>query len=147
MSKPLARVASTHYCVDDSGVYETLNPDLIAWHVVPSAIYGDEAYVQTIRDRFGVLNNTNTLSVDMCCSKGLLVSEKTRSTTAQLIASLVDIYATGKNPIIIARHYDIVGKPCPRDMSPGDPAWYDLCVKFKDRVYSESKTGHCVFAF
>jgi N-acetylmuramoyl-L-alanine amidase CwlA len=148
MSKPTARVASTHYCVDETGIYETLDPKLTAWHVVPSNVYpGASEHVQSTRAFYGVLNNMNTIAVDMCCGPGLVVSDETHMLAADLVAHLIDRFSTQDAALVVARHYDIVGKRCPADMSPGHDYRSRHCSEFRARVDAALTKGRCVFTF
>ena len=104
--------ASTHYFVDDTTVWRSV-PDLkVAWSV------GGSKYANADKTgggtMYGVISNTNSLSIEMCDTirNGVYqASEATLSNAAALGRALMEKYGI---PIEnVYRHFDVTGKHCP----------------------------------
>lgn len=104
--------ASAHYFVDDTTVYLSV-PDLkIAWSV------GGSKYANADKTgggtMYGVITNTNSLSIEMCDTirNGVYqASEATLANAAALGRALMEKYGI---PIEnVYRHFDVTGKHCP----------------------------------
>lgn len=104
--------ASAHYFVDDTTVYLSV-PDLkIAWSV------GGSKYADADKTgggtMYGVITNTNSISIEMCDTirNGVYqASEATLSNAAALGRALMEKYGI---PIEnVYRHFDVTGKHCP----------------------------------
>lgn len=104
--------ASAHYFVDDTTVWRSV-PDLkVAWSV------GGSKYANSDKTgggtMYGVISNTNSLSIEMCDTirNGVYqASEATLSNAAALGRALMEKYGI---PIEnVYRHFDVTGKHCP----------------------------------
>ena len=104
--------ASAHYFVDDTTVWRSV-PDLkVAWSVGASKYANaDKTGGGTM---YGVISNTNSLSIEMCDTirNGVYqASEATLSNAAALGRELMEKYHI---PIEnVYRHFDVTGKHCP----------------------------------
>ena len=103
---------SAHYFVDDTTVWRSV-PDLkVAWSV------GGSKYANADKTgggtMYGVITNTNSLSIEMCDTirNGVYqASEATLSNAAALGRALMEKYGI---PIEnVYRHFDVTGKHCP----------------------------------
>ena len=104
--------SSAHYFVDDTTVWRSV-PDLkVAWSV------GGSKYANADKTgggtMYGVISNTNSLSIEMCDTirNGVYqASEATLSNAAALGRALMEKYGI---PIEnVYRHFDVTGKHCP----------------------------------
>lgn len=104
--------ASAHYFVDDTTVWRSV-PDLkVAWSV------GGSKYANADKTgggtMYGVISNTNSLSIEMCDTirNGVYqASEATLANAAALGRELMEKYHI---PIEnVYRHFDVTGKHCP----------------------------------
>ena len=104
--------ASAHYFVDDTTVWRSV-PDLkVAWSV------GGSKYANAHKTgggtMYGVITNTNSLSIEMCDTirNGVYqASEATLANAAALGRALMEKYDI---PIEnVYRHFDVTGKHCP----------------------------------
>ena len=104
--------ASAHYFVDDTTVWRSV-PDLkVAWSV------GGSKYANAHKTgggtMYGVITNTNSLSIEMCDTirNGVYqASEATLANAAALGRALMEKYGI---PIEnVYRHFDVTGKHCP----------------------------------
>ena len=104
--------ASAHYFVDDTTAWRSV-PDLkVAWSV------GGSKYANADKTgggtMYGVISNTNSLSIEMCDTirNGVYqASEATLSNAAALGRALMEKYGI---PIEnVYRHFDVTGKHCP----------------------------------
>ena len=103
---------SAHYFVDDTTVWRSV-PDLkVAWSV------GGSKYANADKTgggtMYGVITNTNSLSIEMCDTirNGVYqASEATLANAAALGRALMEKYGI---PIEnVYRHFDVTGKHCP----------------------------------
>ena len=104
--------ASAHYFVDDTTVWRSV-PDLkVAWSV------GGSKYANADKTgggtMYGVITNTNSISIEMCDTirNGVYqASEATLANAAALGRELMEKYHI---PIEnVYRHFDVTGKHCP----------------------------------
>lgn len=104
--------ASAHYFVDDTTVWRSV-PDLkVAWSV------GGSKYANADKTgggtMYGVITNTNSISIEMCDTirDGVYqASEATLANAAALGRALMEKYGI---PIEnVYRHFDVTGKHCP----------------------------------
>lgn len=104
--------ASAHYFVDDTTVWRSV-PDLkVAWSV------GGSKYANADKTgggtMYGVITNTNSISIEMCDTirNGVYqASEATLANAAALGWALMEKYGI---PIEnVYRHFDVTGKHCP----------------------------------
>lgn len=123
--------ASAHYFVDDEFVYRSV-PDLkVAWSV------GGNKYANADKTggakMYGVINNTNSISIEMCDTimNGMYqASEATLQNAAELGKKLMEQYNI---PIEnVYRHFDVTGKHCPSYLI-NEKKW----TAFKSRLEDE----------
>ena len=104
--------ASAHYFVDDTTVWRSV-PDLkVAWSV------GGSKYANADKTgggtMYGIITNTNSISIEMCDTirNGVYqASESTLVNAAELGRELMEKYGI---PIEnVYRHFDVTGKHCP----------------------------------
>ena len=104
--------ASAHYFVDDTTVWRSV-PDLkVAWSV------GGSKYANADKTgggtMYGIITNTNSISIEMCDTirNGVYqASEATLANAAALGRTLMEKYGI---PIEnVYRHFDVTGKHCP----------------------------------
>ena len=104
--------ASAHYFVDDTTVYLSVPELKVAWSV------GGSKYANADKTgggtMYGVINNTNSISIEMCDTirNGVYqASEATLANAAALGRALMKKYGI---PIEnVYRHFDVTGKHCP----------------------------------
>ena len=104
--------ASAHYFVDDDTVYRSV-PDLqTAWAVGGSLYVG--AQEAGGGSMYGVITNTNSISVELCGTAGdgsRRASERTLVRAAELCRGLMARYHISIANVY--RHFDVTGKRCP----------------------------------
>jgi len=120
--------ASAHYFVDDDSITQTVPDNYVAWAVGGSK-WRDCATTGGGK-MYGIITNTNSLSVEMCDTVNdgtVMATETTMRNTADLVKSLMKKYNVDINHVY--RHFDVNGKHCPKFlMSPS--AW----SAFKERL-------------
>lgn len=127
--------ASAHIFIDDNSITQSV-PDTYVAYAVGGARYSD--YKQTGgASMYGIINNTNSISFEMCdtVKNGKYdVSAKTRANAISIIAQKMVLYNI---PIEnLYRHFDVNGKYCPRYyMGKNNKEW----EKFKADVKAEMK--------
>lgn len=99
------REASAHYFVDEDSIYQSVPACDRAWAV------GSPAPVHPL------CRNTNSISIEMCCSGNYHVSERTKANAAALTAELCKLLGISGVDTYVLRHYDVTGKSCPRQMA------------------------------
>lgn len=104
--------ASAHYFVDDDSVTQSVPDDYNAWAV------GDKRwsnYKTTGGAKFyGIVNNTNSLSIEICDdvkNGSIYPSAQTISNAIALVNEKMKQYNIPKDRVI--RHFDVSGKTCP----------------------------------
>lgn len=120
--------ASAHYFVDDDTVWRSV-PDLtVAWAV------GGQKYANADLTGggtlYGIVTNTNSLSIEMCdmIQNGVYqASEATMANAAALGHELMEKYHIPLENVV--RHFDVTGKHCPSYLI-NDQKWAD----FKKRL-------------
>lgn len=127
--------ASAHYFVDDTTVWRSV-PDLrIAWAV------GGKRYASADETgggtMYGVITNTNSISVELCDTRrdgSYQASEATQANAAELCRGLMKQYGI---PISnVYRHFDVTGKLCPSYFV-DDAAWTAFKARLEDHVTQE----------
>ena len=96
------REASAHYFVDEDSIYQSVPACDRAWAV------GSPAPVHPL------CRNTNSISIEMCCSGNYHVSERTKANAAALTAELCKLLGISGVDTYVLRHYDVTGKLCPK---------------------------------
>lgn len=99
------REASAHYFVDEDSIYQSVPACDRAWAV------GSSDPVHPL------CRNTNSISIEMCCSGNYHVSERTKANAAALTAELCKLLGISGVDTYVLRHYDVTGKSCPRQMA------------------------------
>ena len=124
--------ASAHYFVDDKGIYQSVPDNFIAWSV------GGDKYPSAAQTGggkwYGKCKNSNSISVELCDTKRNGKSDFTEATmanAAELVRSLMKKYNVPIENVI--RHFDVVGKICPKPFVEDPTAW----KKFKEGLVDE----------
>ena len=102
------RTAGSHYFVDATSVYQSIDDLRPAWAVGGSkysdcAATGGGALYKTV-------TNANSISVEMCSTKGA-ISAGTFANTVALTKALMAKYNIPASRVV--RHFDVNGKHCP----------------------------------
>lgn len=130
--------ASAHYFVDDTTVWRSV-PDLkVAWSV------GGSKYANADKTgggtMYGVITNTNSLSIEMCDTirNGVYqASEATLANAAELGRELMEKYGI---PIEnVYRHFDVTGKHCPSYLINAQK-WAEFKKRLEDDMDIEALT-------
>ena len=131
--------ASAHYFVDDTTVYLSV-PDLkIAWSV------GGSKYANADKTgggtMYGVITNTNSISIEMCDTirNGVYqASEATLSNAAALGRALMEKYGI---PIEnVYRHFDVTGKHCPSYLVNAQK-WAEFKKRLEVKIMDNTPSG------
>lgn len=131
--------ASAHYFVDDTTVYLSV-PDLkIAWSV------GGSKYANADKTgggtMYGVITNTNSLSIEMCDTirNGVYqASEATLANAAALGRALMEKYGI---PIEnVYRHFDVTGKHCPSYLVSAQK-WAEFKKRLEVKIMDNTPSG------
>lgn len=131
--------ASAHYFVDDTTVYLSV-PDLkIAWSV------GGSKYANADKTgggtMYGVITNTNSISIEMCDTirNGVYqASEATLANAADLGRELMEKYHI---PIEnVYRHFDVTGKHCPSYLVSAQK-WAEFKKRLEVKIMDNTPSG------
>ena len=131
--------ASAHYFVDDTTVYLSV-PDLkIAWSV------GGSKYANADKTgggtMYGVITNTNSISIEMCDTirNGVYqASEATLANAAALGRELMEKYHI---PIEnVYRHFDVTGKHCPSYLVNAQK-WAEFKKRLEVKIMDNTPSG------
>lgn len=118
------RNASSHYFVDEKGVYRSVRDMNVAWHCGSMNGY-----------KHKYCRNTNSIGIEMCSKKDangkFYIDEKTIANAIELTKYLMKKYDIPVENVI--RHYDVTGKICPRPFVEDEMLWMD----FKERLEEE----------
>lgn len=95
------RGSSAHYFVDETSVYQVVDDNDTAWAV--GRDYGGGRL-------FGKCTNANSISIEMCSTKGRIAT-KTFDNTVALTKKLMQKHGIGIECVV--RHYDVCKKWCP----------------------------------
>lgn len=116
------RGASAHYFVDENSCYQSVAINNAAW-----AVGGTSSY------KHNECRNSNSISIEMCCSGGYTVSDKTINNAAYLCAELCKYIGIGANEVdtYVLRHYDVWNKSCPAQWAKENSTGW---TAFKDKV-------------
>lgn len=101
-------VASAHYFVDDDSYTQSVPDDYVAWAV------GGAKWNNAGGRLYGIANNSNSISIEMCDSKRdgtVKATPQTIENTITLTKMLMETYNIPVSNVI--RHYDVNGKTCP----------------------------------
>ena len=131
--------ASAHYFVDDTTVWRSV-PDLkVAWSV------GGSKYANADKTgggtMYGVITNTNSLSIEMCDTirNGVYqASEATLANAAALGRALMEKYGI---PIEnVYRHFDVTGKHCPSYLVNAQK-WAEFKKRLEVKIVDNTPSG------
>lgn len=131
--------ASAHYFVDDTTVWRSV-PDLkVAWSV------GGSKYANANKTgggtMYGVITNTNSLSIEMCDTirNGVYqASEATLANAAALGRALMEKYDI---PIEnVYRHFDVTGKHCPSYLVNAQK-WAEFKKRLEVKIMDNTPSG------
>lgn len=118
------RNVSSHYFVDEKGIYRSVRDMNVAWHCGSMNGY-----------KHKYCRNTNSIGIEMCSridSNGkFYIKEETIANAIELTKFLMERYDIPVENVI--RHYDVTGKICPRPFVENEMLWLD----FKDRLEDE----------
>lgn len=120
--------ASAHYFVDDSFVYLSVPELKVAWAV------GGNLYANAAKtgggSMYGIINNTNSLSIEMCDTIQNGVYQASEATLANAVELGKHLMAKYNIPIEnVYRHFDVTGKHCPSYLI-NNQKW----AEFKERL-------------
>lgn len=131
--------ASAHYFVDDTTVWRSV-PDLkVAWSV------GGSKYANAGKTgggtMYGVITNTNSISIEMCDTirNGVYqASEATLANAAALGRALMEKYDI---PIEnVYRHFDVTGKHCPSYLVNAQK-WAEFKKRLEVKIVDNTPSG------
>lgn len=131
--------ASAHYFVNDTTVWRSV-PDLkVAWSV------GGSKYANAHKTgggtMYGVITNTNSLSIEMCDTirNGVYqASEATLANAAALGRALMEKYGI---PIEnVYRHFDVTGKHCPSYLVSAQK-WAEFKKRLEVKIMDNTPSG------
>lgn len=115
------RKASSHYFVDDTSIWQSVDVNDRAWHCGTDGTY----YHKECR-------NTNSIGIEMCCTAGSYkIGADTLENAAQLAASLCKYLGITDVDKYVVRHYDVTHKKCPAQMAGKNNEQWEA---FKSRV-------------
>lgn len=107
--------ASAHYFVDDNEIWQSVSDSKIAWSV------GGKKWADCPQTGggtlYGVVTNTNSISVELCDTRkdGVYgASEETLANAAELCREIMEQYHIPVERVV--RHFDVTGKHCPAYM-------------------------------
>ena len=131
--------ASAHYFVDDTTVYLSVPELKIAWSV------GGSKYANADKTgggtMYGVITNTNSLSIEMCDTirNGVYqASEATLANAAALGRALMEKYDI---PIEnVYRHFDVTGKHCPSYLVNAQK-WAEFKKRLEVKIMDNTPSG------
>lgn len=131
--------ASAHYFVDDTTVWRSV-PDLkVAWSV------GGSKYANADKTgggtMYGIITNTNSISIEMCDTirNGVYqASEATLANAAALGRALMEKYGI---PIEnVYRHFDVTGKHCPSYLVNAQK-WAEFKKRLEVKIMDNTPSG------
>lgn len=131
--------ASAHYFVDDTTVWRSV-PDLkVAWSV------GGSKYANADKTgggtMYGVITNTNSISIEMCDTirNGVYqASAATLANAAELGRELMEKYGI---PIEnVYRHFDVTGKHCPSYLVNAQK-WAEFKKRLEVKIMDNTPSG------
>lgn len=118
------RGASAHYFVDENSIWQVVEDNDTAWAV------GGSKYNNAGGSMYGIIKNSNSLSIEMCVKKDAngnwYYEQATLDNTAELVQAKMAQYGISANNVY--RHYDVTGKPCPENYL-DDVSWSILKAK------------------
>ena len=134
--------ASAHYFVDDKSIFQSVPENFVAWSV------GGKKYSSCATTGggkwYGKCTNSNSISIELCdvVKNGKNdFTETTLANAAELVRSLMKKYNVPIENVI--RHFDVVGKICPKPFVEDAKAWKN----FKERLDDEMVTNEEVIVY
>lgn len=132
--------ASAHYFVDDTTVYLSVPELKVAWSV------GGSKYANADKTgggtMYGVITNTNSISIEMCDTirNGVYqASEATLENAAALGRAIMEKYNI---PIEnVYRHFDVTGKHCPSYLVSAQK-WAEFKKRLEDTMDNTPSPAH-----
>ncbi|MCI3027667.1 N-acetylmuramoyl-L-alanine amidase [Desemzia sp. C1] len=121
------RGASAGYFVDKNDIYEVVPPGKVSWHIGDDKA-GDQ------HDIGDLINNHNTIGIEMCAEKDGSFHPNTISNAAWLTQKLMKEHNVPASRVV--RHYDASGKNCPQFMN-RDGKW-TLWKKYHSQLTGQS---------
>lgn len=131
--------ASAHYFVDDKGAIQSVPDHFTAYSV------GGKRYPYTNPIAYGKCVNSNSISIEMCDTHRNGVydfSSQTISNAVNLTKELMKKYNVPIERVI--RHYDVVGKVCPKPFVDNTNAWNNFKAKVVGGGSGKYKPGDAV---
>ena len=131
--------ASAHYFVDDNGAIQSVPDHFTAYSV------GGKKYAYTNPITYNKCVNSNSLSIELCDvhKNGVYdFSSKTIENAVNLTKELMRKYNVPIENVI--RHYDVVGKVCPKPFVDNTEAWNNFKSKLKSGGSGKYKPGDAV---
>ncbi len=126
-----SRSASAHYFVDDTSCYQSVALNNAAWSVGG-----------TVKYKHAECRNLNSISIEMCCFKDYMVSEKTEINAAYLCAALCRYIGITADTVdkYVLRHWDVWAKECPRAWTGSNNSrWNGFKARVKAILNGESE--------
>lgn len=120
---------SAHFFVDDTSIYQSVALKDKAWHAGADTTY-----------RHADCRNSNAFGIETCCTAGnYRIGPKAVVNAAYVAAYLCDLLDIPSSKVdkYVLRHYDVTGKPCPKQMVQNQTEWED----FKQMVKNIIDTG------
>lgn len=118
------RGASAHYFVDENSIWQVVEDNDTAWAV------GGSKYNNAGGSMYGIVKNSNSLSIEMCVKKdangNCYYEQATLDNTAELVQAKMAEYGIPASNVY--RHYDVTGKACPENYL-DDVSWATLKAK------------------
>ncbi|AXF52063.1 MAG: N-acetylmuramoyl-L-alanine amidase [Podoviridae sp. ctbd591] len=123
--------SSAHFFVDDKSIYCSVDPENIAWSVG----LGNRKEPYKNMPMFGVITNSNSISIEMCGGKtSYEAPEETIKNAIELGSFLMGVYGLTTNDVF--RHYDVTGKQCPAWLI-ADDKWNKFKERFEEMNYEK----------
>lgn len=119
-----SRSASAHYFVDNTSCYQSVALNNAAWAVGGTSVY-----------KHADCRNSNSISIEMCCSGNYQISETTEINAAHLCAELCRYMGISASQVdtYVLRHWDVWAKSCPANWTGNNNSRWNT---FKSRVKS-----------
>lgn len=131
--------ASAHYFVDDTTVWRSV-PDLkVAWSV------GGSKYANADKTgggtMYGIITNTNSISIEMCDTIRNGVYQASEATLANAAALGRELMAKYGIPLErVYRHFDVTGKHCPSYLVNAQK-WAEFKKRLEVKIMDNTPSG------
>lgn len=125
---------SAHYFVSDSDIRQSVPLEHAAYAVGLGAMTGP--YKGTNPAYYGICTNNNSVSIEMCGSKGdTEASAKTKQTACELAVELMRYL--NLTPSCMIRHHDVTGKCCPAWAVNDPQKWLEIQMEVNNLFYGD----------